>query len=42
VLEKKHNKRSSGEWERKHAMAFLSVETVLKKAIEALIENAMN
>jgi hypothetical protein len=39
---KTHNKLSSGEWERKHAMAFLSVETVNKKAIEALIENAMN
>jgi hypothetical protein len=39
---KTHNKLLSGEWERKHAMAFLSVETVNKKAIEALIENAMN
>jgi hypothetical protein len=32
----------SGIWEKKHATSYFLVETVNKKAIEALIENAMN
>jgi hemerythrin len=37
-----HEELVSGIWEKKHAVSYLSVETVNKKAIEALIENAMN
>jgi hypothetical protein len=32
----------AGIWEKKHAVSYLSVETVNKKSIEALIENTMN
>jgi hypothetical protein len=37
-----HEELVSGIWEKKHAVSYLSVETVNKKAIEALIENSMN
>jgi hypothetical protein len=32
----------SGDWEKKHAIAYLSMETINNKAIEPLIEHSMN